>query len=129
MAEPLVAQQRPILALVNDLFFTLKFGDTAKSIGLPIYFAGSSVEFLDCFRNTCPALIIVDLTLAGIDLAAFFEQLTTVADTATLPILGYTTHADWKRTGPLHDRCTKVVTKDVLSRSLADLMQQVMQQG
>ena len=129
MAESLVAQQRPILALVNDLFFILKLGDTAKSIGFPITFAGSSEEFLDCFRNTFPALVIVDLTLAGIDLAAFFDQLATLADTATLPILGYTTHADWKCTGHLHDRCTKVVTKDVLSRRLADLMQQVMQQG
>ncbi len=129
MAEPAVPQQRPILALVSDLFFTLKIGDTAKSIGLPISFVGSSEEFLDRFRNTCPALVIADLTLDGVDMAALFAHLAAVADQATLPILGYTTHADWKRTEPLHDRCTKVVTKDTLSRSLAELMQQLIQQG
>ena len=129
MAEPTGTQQRPILALVNDLFFTLKIGDAAKSVGLPIDFAGSSEEFLDRFRNTCPALVIADLTLDGVDLVALFEQLTAAVGRATLPILGYTTHADWKRTGPLHDRCTKVVTKDVLSRNLAELIRQVMQQG
>jgi CheY-like chemotaxis protein len=129
MAQSTVAQQRPILALVTDLFFTLKIGDTAKSVGLPIQFAGSAEEFLDSFQKTRPALVIADLTLNGIDIAALFEELAVDAHQATVPILGYTTHADWKRTGPLHDRCTKVVTKDTLSRSLAELMQQLIQQG
>jgi CheY-like chemotaxis protein len=129
MAQSTVAQQRPILALVTDLFFTLKIGDTAKSVGLPIQFAGSAEEFLDSFQKTRPALVIADLTLNGIDVAALIEELAADAHQATVPILGYTTHADWKRTGPLHDRCTKVVTKDTLSRSLAELMQQLIQQG
>jgi CheY-like chemotaxis protein len=129
VAEPTVAQQRPILALVTDLFFTLKIGDIAKSVGLPIHFAGSAAEFLDSFRNARPALVIADLTLNGVDMAALFEELAADAHQVTVPILGYTTHADWKRTHPLHDRCTKVVTKDTLSRSLAELMQQLIQQG
>jgi CheY-like chemotaxis protein len=127
MAEPTVAQQRPILALVNDLFFILKIEDTAKAVGLPIQFARSREEFLDSFRKTRPALVIVDLTLGGVDVTALFEPLLADAHQATVPILGYTTHADWKRTGPLHDKCTKVVTKDTLSRSLADLIQQLIQ--
>jgi CheY-like chemotaxis protein len=126
MAEPtMVDQQGPILALVTDLFFTLKIGDTAKAIGLPIQFAGSAEEFLKKFRQTRPALIVADLTLDGAEVATLFEQLRMEAHQATVPILGYTTHADWKRTGPLHGRCTKVVTKDTLSRSLAELMQQL----
>lgn len=129
MAEPIVTQQRSILALVTDLFFILKINDTAKSIGLPVSFVGSSAEFLERLRSTNPALVITDLTLNGVELAALFDQLATIADQTMLPILGYTTHADWKRTGPLHDRCTKVVTKDTLSRSLAELMQQMIQQG
>ena len=128
MAEPTVAQQRPILALVNDLFFTLKIEDTAKAVGLPIQFARSREEFLDSFRKTRPALVIVDLTLGGVDVTAPFEQLLADAHQTAVPILGYTTHADWKRTGPLHDKCTKVVTKDTLSRSLADLIRQLIRQ-
>jgi CheY-like chemotaxis protein len=128
MTEATVAQQRCILALVTDLFFTLKIGDTAKSIGLPIHFVASAEEFLDSIRKAPPGLVIADLTLDGIDLAALFEELAAEAQQVTVPILGYTTHADWKRTGPLHDRCTKVVTKDTLSRSLAELMRQLTQQ-
>jgi DNA-binding NarL/FixJ family response regulator len=129
MSEETVARQQPILALVTDLFFALKIGDTAKAVGVPIQFAASAEEFFDGLRKTRPALVIADLTLGGVDLAALFEQLAADAHRVTVPILGYTTHADWKRTGPLHDRCTKVVTKDTLSRRLAELMQQFIQQG
>jgi CheY-like chemotaxis protein len=125
MAEPMADQQGPILALVTDLFFTLKIGDTAKAIGLPIQFAGSAEEFLNRLQQTRPALIVADLTLDGVDVATLLEQLRAMAYQATVPILGYTTHADWKRTAPLHGRCTKVVTKDTLSRSLAELIQQL----
>ena len=129
MVEASVIQQRPILALVTDLFFTLKIGDTAKAIGLPIDFVGSAEQCLDRFRKARPVLVIADLTLNGFDIGALFEELAAEAYQVTVPILGYTTHADWKRTSPLHDKCTKVVTKDTLSRSLAGLMQQLTQQG
>ena len=75
MAEATVVQQRPILALVTDLFFTLKIGDTAKSVGLPIQFAGTAEEFLDSFRKARPALVIADLTCNGVDLAMLFGRL------------------------------------------------------
>ena len=101
MTEATVAQQRRILALVTDLFFTLKIGDTAKSVGLPIHFVGSAEEFLDSIRKARPGLVIADLTLDGIDLAALFEELAAEAHQVPVPILGYTTHADWKRTEPL----------------------------
>ena len=129
MPEATVIQQRPILALVTDLFFTVKIGDTAKAVGLPIDFVGSAEQCLDSFRKARPALLIADLTLNGFDMGALFEELAAEASQVAVPILGYTTHADWKRTSPLHDKCTKVVTKDTLSRSLAGLMQQLTQQG
>jgi CheY-like chemotaxis protein len=125
MAQAIVQQQKPILALVSDLFFTLKIGDTAKALGLPIQFATSLQECLEGLRRTCPSLVIADLTLGGVDMAALFEHLAADAQQATVPVLGYTTHADWKHTGPLHHRCTKVVTKDTLARNLAELIQQL----
>jgi CheY-like chemotaxis protein len=126
MAEPASAPPRPILALVNDLFFTVKIQDTAKHLGLPIAFATSAQAFSDQLKHTRPALVIADLTLGGMDLAALLAPLTADAQQAAVPVLGYTTHADWKRTGPLHDKCTKVVTKDTLSHRLPALIRQLM---
>ena len=127
MTEAHVGQRQPVLALVDDLFLTLKIGDTAKYLGLPIQFAASAPEFFGRLASTRPALVIVDLTVSGVDMADFFTRLTNDLPQAAVPILGYTTHADWKQTGPLHDKCTKVVTKDTLSRNLAELMRQLMQ--
>jgi CheY-like chemotaxis protein len=128
MAQPASAPTRPILALVNDLFFALKIEDTAKALGLPVMFAGSAAEFFDKLGNAHPALVIADLTIGGVDLSAALTQLKADPQRAAVPILGYTTHADWKRTGSLHEQCTKVVTKDVLSRHLADLIGQLRRQ-
>jgi CheY-like chemotaxis protein len=118
---------KPIMALVADLFFILKMGDTAKSLGLPIRFAASAPEFFEQLASMRPALIIVDLSLSGVDVADLWARLSTDFTDAGVPILGYTTHADWKRTSALHDKCTRVVTKDTLSRSLAELMQELTQ--
>jgi CheY-like chemotaxis protein len=125
MVQPTGVPQRPILALVNDLFFILKIEDSAKSIGVPTQFAGSIDEFFEKFRQHPPGLIIIDLMLGEQDSATLFDPLTDAAKQTPVPILGYTTHADWKRTSSLHSQCTKVVTKEVLSRSLPDLMQQM----
>ena len=127
MTEPNAGQQQPVLALVDDLFFTLKIGDTAKYLGLPVRFAASVPEFFGRLAGARPVLVIVDLTLSSADMADCFTHLVSDLPHAAVPILGYTTHADWKHTSPLHDKCTKVVTKDTLSRNLAELMQQLMQ--
>jgi hypothetical protein len=74
-------------------------------------------------------LIIADLTLDGGGGTALLECLTSEADRAGVAILGYTTHADWKRTEPRHHKYTKVVTKDTLSRQLPELIQQLIQRG
>jgi DNA-binding NtrC family response regulator len=129
MAEPTQAQSQYILALVNDLFFLLKIEDTAKHLGWPIRFASTVPELLARLQEGSPVLLIADLTIGGEDLAPLFEHIHTSPQQATSPILGYTTHADWKRTAPLHDKCTTVVTKDTLSRSLPTLMQQLIRQG
>jgi CheY-like chemotaxis protein len=126
MAESIGTQPQQIVALVNDLFFMLKFEDTAKRLGWTIRFASTVPECLARLQEARPALLIADLTIDGEDLAALFDQLRVSPHQAMVPVLGYTTHADWKRTGPLHERCTTVVTKDTLSRSLPALMQQLM---
>src|SRR5919202_6299208 len=107
MAEAISVQRRSIGGLVNDLFFTLKIGDTAKYLGFPVQFTASAPEFFGQLATTRPALIIIDLTLSGVDIAALLARLTDDPQHTAVPILGYTTHADWKRTGPLHDNCTK----------------------
>ena len=124
MAEVPGSRQPSLLALVTDLFFALKIEDTAKHLGLPTTFAGSTAEFFESLKSCRPVLVIADLAIGGVDTAALLEQLRTEPEHSAVPVLGYTTHAEWKHTSPLHGKCTKVVTKDALSHHLPELIQQ-----
>lgn len=126
MTDGPASEQPSILALVNDLFFALKIEDTAKHLGVPIVVTGSATEFFARLEDLQPALVIADLTLAGVDMAALLEQFAAAPQRMGVPVLGYTTHADWKRTNQFHDKCAKVVTKDTLSRHLPELIQQLL---
>lgn len=120
---------RTILALVNDLFFALKIRDTASHLGYAIEIAATMPDFFDKLVRAHPALLIVDLNTNGVDMEAVLRELKADPQQGMLPLLAYTTHADWKRTGPLHAQCTTVVTKDALSRGLPDLIQELIQRG
>ena len=117
-----------ILAVVNDLFFLLKIRDTVAHLGYSIDIAGNSAEFFDKLARTPPSLIILDLTIGGVDIPTLLRQLRENSHQGTIPLLAYTTHADWKRTAPLHAECGRVVTKETLSQQLPDLIQQLIQQ-
>lgn len=120
---------KAILALVNDLFFLFKIRDTATHLGYSIDVAGSSAEFLDKLAGASPSLIILDLTISGVDIPALLRQLREDPHQRAIPLLAYTTHADWKRTTPMHAECSRVVTKETLSHQLPDLIQQLIHQN
>lgn len=65
-------------------------------------------------------LAIVDLTMAGFDYDPVFAAL--AAATPPVPVLGFTTHVLARQTQPLHSRCTRVVTKETLTRELGQIL-------
>lgn len=112
---------RPILALVRDLIFTSKIGETAKRLGYPVAFARSPEEF-SAGLGAKPGLVLVDLTTEGLDLDAALSAFE--AEGRPAPLLGWTTHALWKTTAPLHARCDRVVTREELSQELPALLRE-----
>ncbi len=112
---------RPILALVRDLIFTSKIGETAKRLGYPVTFTRSLEEFSARLGGK-PGLILVDLTTEGLDLDAALRAYGAAGRPA--PLLGWTTHALWTTTAPLHARCDRVVTREELSQELPALLRE-----
>lgn len=112
---------RPILALVRDLIFTSKIGETAKRLGHPVTFARSLEEFSARLGDK-PGLILVDLTTEGLDLDAALRAYEAAG--RPTPLLGWTTHALWKTTASLHARCDRVVTREELSQELPALLRE-----
>jgi len=111
-----------VLAFILDLFFSTKVGTICAGLGRPFLLARTEADLLAKAAAARPAVLLVDLTSPGAEgLLARLRE----ASTADLPLLGYTTHADWKRTKPLHDRCDRVITKDDIAADLAGELERV----
>ena len=57
---------KKILAVLDDLFFTVKINESAKRAGLPVELVKSEQDVLEKVKGH-PALIILDLNYAGLD--------------------------------------------------------------
>ena len=110
---------RPIVAIVRDLLFSSRIGETARRLGYPCRTV-RSVEELPAALAEAPGLVMVDLTAQTLDLDAALRAVEAAGRTA--PLLGWTTHALWKTTKPLHERCDRVVTREELTEKLPELL-------
>jgi len=109
-----------VLALVRDLLFSSRIGETARRLGYRFRVARSVEDFRSALAEPA-GVILVDLTAQGLDLAG---ALRAVAETEQpAPVIGWTTHVLWKETTPLHARCTLVVTREQLTAELPELLQ------
>jgi len=105
--------------VVKDLFFVARIRETARLVGTPLSFARTPGELETALADR-PDLVILDLTTSGWDYEAFFAALD--ASTPRPSVLGFTTHVLARATQPLHGRCTRVVTKETLTRELPALL-------
>ena len=110
---------RTVVALVRDLLFSSRIGETARRLGYP-FRAARSLDDLRTALAERPALVMVDLTASGLDLDAAFQEIEAAGRPA--PVLGWTTHASWKATKPRHARCDRVVTRETLTAELPALL-------
>jgi CheY-like chemotaxis protein len=121
IVKPGTMAEQGILGFVRDLFFSSKIAETAKGLGYPYVFARTETEFFSRLESGGPALLIVDLTAPGLDLVSFFDALG--VKNSGIPVLAFTTHALWRTTSPVHARCQKVVTKEMLASELPEILQ------
>jgi hypothetical protein len=105
-----------VVAVVKDLFFVARIGETARLAGVPLEFA-RTVEALETTLAVPPRFVLLDLT-GGFDYDRVFAALGAQA----APVLAFTTHALARQTQPWHARCARVVTKETLTQELPSLL-------
>jgi hypothetical protein len=108
-----------VLALVRDLLFSSRIGETTRHVGCAFRAARTLGEFEGALVQR-PDLILVDLTAQELDLDAALSAVDTAGRPA--PVLGWTTHALWRETKPRHARCDRVVTRETLTEQLPELL-------
>ena len=84
-------EPKRILAVVSDLFFSVKLTEAAKRAGLALEFVKDPNEVMDKAQMR-PSLIIFDLNYEEATPLALIGKLKSSADTRGISLLGYLSH-------------------------------------
>jgi CheY-like chemotaxis protein len=106
------------LAVVEDLFFTVKINESAKRAGLAIEFVKSEKDALDKAKGK-PPLIIVDLNFGGIDPVGLIRKLKADKDTQAISLIGYVSHVQGELKQQAQEAgCDMVMARSAFSQNL-----------
>src|SRR5579872_42730 len=111
-----------ILAVLDDLFFTVKINESAKRAGLPITFVKSEKDALDQ-AGAKPALIIIDLNCSQIDPLALVGKLKANAETKPISVIGYLSHVQGELKQQAQEAgCDMVLARSAFSQNLPQIL-------
>jgi CheY-like chemotaxis protein len=115
-------ENKRILAVLDDLFFTVKINESAKRAGLPVEFIKSERDVLEKAK-THPALIIIDLNYAGIDSLKLVQELKAAEDTKAVRLLGYLSHVQGELKLKAQEAgCNMVLARSAFSQNLPQIL-------
>ena len=84
-------EPRRVLAVVNDLFFSVKISEAAKRNGLALEFVKESREVLEKAKGL-PSLIVFDLNFDAVEPLELISKLKASTETKSVSLLGYLSH-------------------------------------
>lgn len=111
-----------IIAIVTDLMFIAKVQDGAKRAGFETIFARGASDAIGKAKDP-PAVIVIDLNGAGIDVLGTIRDLKGAAETRDTPVLGFVSHvaADLIKAAQ-EQGCDRVVARSAFSQNLPALL-------
>jgi PleD family two-component response regulator len=84
-------ESKKVLAVVSDLFFSVKIADAAKRAGMQVEFVKESQEVLEKAKQK-PSLIIFDLNFESIQPLKLIGKLKGNSDYKGVSLIGYLSH-------------------------------------
>ena len=115
-------ESKKVLAVVEDLFFTVKINEAAKRAGLGITFVKSEVDALEHARQQ-PALIIVDINFQGVDPLNLIRKLKADDQTKRINLIGYLSHVQGElKLQAQQAGCDMVMPRSAFSQNLPQIL-------
>lgn len=100
---------KKVLAVIDDLLFTVKIADAAKRNGLQTQFVKSEQDALDAVAES-PMLVILDLNASSVDAIALIPK---IKQSGRIPIIAFVSHVQ----GELKQRAHEAGADMVMARS------------
>lgn len=115
-------ENKKVLAVLEDLFFTVKINESAKRAGLPVEFLKSERDVLEKAK-ALPALIIVDLNYQGLDALKLVQTLKAGAETKNISLIGYLSHIQGELKQKAQEAgCNMVLARSAFSQNLPQIL-------
>ena len=115
--------KKKILAVVDDLLFTVKISDAAKRVGLEVEFLKSERDVVEKATQEKPLLIILDLNNNSVDPLKLISKLKTSGDLKSISLIGYLSHVQGELKQKAHDAGANIVmARSAFSQNLQQIL-------
>jgi PleD family two-component response regulator len=112
---------RKVLAVLDDLFFTVKIKDAAARAGLDVEFLKSEDAVLERAKDN-PTVIVVDLNTTTVQPLELIHKLKAAADLRQISIIGYVSHVQGELKQKAHETgCDMVLARSAFSQNLPQI--------
>jgi PleD family two-component response regulator len=114
-------EPRQVLAVVNDLFFSVKLSDAAKRNGLALEFVKDGTEVLEKAKAK-PSLIVFDLNFEAVNPLKLIARLKASADTKGVSLIGYLSHIQGELKMQAQEAgCDMVLARSAFSQNMTQI--------
>jgi len=111
-------EQKRVLAVVSDLFFSVKLTEAAKRAGLALEFVKDPKELIEK-AQTKPSLIIFDLNMDAAEPLKLISELKSAPATKSVSLIGYLSHIQAELKQQAQEAgCDMVMARSALSQNL-----------
>jgi PleD family two-component response regulator len=115
-------QSKKILAVLDDLMFTVKIHDLAKRGAMAVEFLKSEIDVLLKAKEK-PALIIIDLNAHSVNAVRLIQALKAEAETKSISIIAYVSHIQAELKQKAQEAgCDVVLARSAFSTNLPGLL-------
>ena len=116
-------EKKKILAVVDDLLFTVKINDAAKRVGLEVEFLKSERDVLDKAADEKPLLIILDLNNNSVEPLDLISKLKAHGDLKKISLIGYLSHVQGELKQKAHEAGANIVmARSAFSQNLQQIL-------
>jgi CheY-like chemotaxis protein len=113
---------KKVLAVLDDLFFTVKINESAKRAGVMVEFLKSETDVVEKAKAN-PSLIIVDLNCHAVDPIQLIGKLKSDDQTRGIDLVAYVSHVQGDLKQQAHEAgCNMVLARSAFSQNLPQIL-------
>jgi PleD family two-component response regulator len=114
-------ESKRVLAVVNDLFFSVKLTEAAKRAGMALEFVKESRPVLEKASQK-PTLIILDLNFQEVDPIGLISTLKGNSETKGISLIGYLSHVQAELKQKAQEAgCDMVLARSAFSQNMPQI--------